>query len=344
MLHSAVQTTQNFVRRNILPHENATLLTLAVSVGLSTGMGVWLFRQGFDLFGRIYREALSQGLFSGFGAWAIIPVLGLAGLIVGLLMDRLIGEERHHGVAGIIETIALSGGRLPSWRMPIKAILSSFSIGAGPSVGPEDPSVQIGANLGSFFGQWLQMSDERVKLLVAAGAASGIAAAFRAPIAGVFFALEALLGDFSPSAFGVVVLAAVIATILTRAVDPGGAELGNWSYSLGNLQEVPLYVLLGLLLAPVSALFIKLLYWQSDFWHHLKIPQPVKTLCAGLIVGLIAVFLPTVMGTGRDTMNQLLGEKILDMSIGFMIALAIGKMLATTISLAGRLVAGMVDP
>ncbi len=156
MLHSAVQTTQNFVRRNILPHENATLLTLAVSVGLSTGMGVWLFRQGFDLFGRIYREALSQGLFSGFGAWAIIPVLGLAGLIVGLLMDRLIGEERHHGVAGIIEAIALSGGRLPAWRMPIKAILSSFSIGAGASVGPEDPSVPIGANLGSFFRQWLR--------------------------------------------------------------------------------------------------------------------------------------------------------------------------------------------
>ncbi|MHB8630011.1 MAG: chloride channel protein [Aggregatilineales bacterium] len=344
MLPSTVQTIQNFIRRYILPQENATLLTLAVSVGLSTGIGVWLFRQGITLFGQVYREALSQGIFSGFGGWAIVPVMGLAGLIVGLLMDRLIGEERHHGIAGIIEAVALSGGRLRAWRMPIKAILASFSIGAGASVGPEDPSVQIGANLGSFFGQWLRMSDERVRLLVAAGSASGIAAAFHAPIAGVFFALEAILGDFSTSAFGVVVLAAVIATMLTRAIDPSGAELGNWSYSLGNLQEVPFYVLLGLLLAPVSALFIKLLYWQTDFWHHLKAARPIKTLLAGLIVGLIAVFLPMVMGTGRDTMNQLLGQKVLDLSIGFLIALAIGKMLATVISVGGGFVGGMFAP
>lgn len=344
MLGSTVQTVQNFIRRSILPRENATLLALAVSVGISTGIGVWLFRQGIDVFGVVYSQSLVHGIFRGFGVWAIIPVMGLAGLIVGFLMDRLIGEERHHGVAGIIESVALSGGRLRAWRMPIKAILAAFSIGAGASVGPEDPSVQIGANLGSLFGQWLRMSDERVKLLVAAGAASGIAGAFHAPIAGVFFALEAILGDFSTSAFGVVVLAAVVTTILTRAIDPSGAELGNWSYSLGNLQEIPFYVLLGLLIAPVSALFIKLYYWQSDLWHHLKITRPAKTLIAGLMVGLIAVFFPTVMGTGRDTMNQLLGQQILNVSIGFLIALAIGKILATMISLGGGFVGGMFAP
>jgi CIC family chloride channel protein len=344
VLKSTIQTIQNFIRRYILPQENATLLTLAVSVGLSTGIGVWLFRQGIEFFGHAYREALLQSVFRGLGAWAIIPVLGLAGLIVGLLMDRLIGEERHHGIAGIIESVALSGGRLRTWRMPIKAALASFSIGAGASVGPEDPSVQVGANLGSFFGQWLRMSDERVRLLVAAGSASGIASAFHAPIAGVFFALEAILGDFSTSAFGVVVLAAVIATMFTRAIDPSGAELGNWSYSLGNLQEVPFYVLLGLLIAPISALFIRLLYWQTDFWHHLNTARPVKTLLAGLLVGLVAVFLPMVMGTGTDTMNQLLGQKVLDLSIGYLIALAIGKMLATVIGLGGGFVGGMFAP
>jgi CIC family chloride channel protein len=110
-------------------------------------------------------------------------------------MERFIGEERHHGVGGVVEATALAGGRLRYRRMPINAAVSSFSLGAGASVGPEDPSVQIGANLGSMFGQWLRLSDEWVKLLVAAGAAGGIAAAFRAPIAGVFFALEAILSD-----------------------------------------------------------------------------------------------------------------------------------------------------
>jgi CIC family chloride channel protein len=331
-------------RRYILPHENATLLTLSVSVGLTAGIGVWLFRQGIDLFTQYYQEALEFGVLSGIGKFALIPILGLAGLIVGFLMDRMVGEERHHGVAGIIEAMTLAGGRLPVSKMPIKAALASFSIGAGASVGPEDPSVQIGANLGSLFGQWLHMSDDRVRLLVAAGAASGIAAAFHAPIAGVFFALEAILGDFSTSSFGVVVLAAVVSSVLTRAIDPGGAELGSWSYSLGNFQEIPLYVVLGLLIAPVAAFFIRLLYWQMDIWHHLKWSQPMKTAVAGLLVGVVAVFIPEVMGTGRDTMNQLLGQNILPMGIAMMLALAAGKMLATTISLGGGFVGGMFAP
>src|SRR5205823_6109527 len=96
------------------------------------------YREGFfDIFSRVL------------GQWAIIPVLGLAGLIIGWLRARFVGEERHEGVAGIIEATALAGGWLRYRRMPIKAALSSFSLGAGASVGPEDPSVQIGANLGS---------------------------------------------------------------------------------------------------------------------------------------------------------------------------------------------------
>src|SRR5579859_2890445 len=288
------------------PSEHTILLSLAIAVGLATGFCVWLFRQGIDFFQRVFRDNLSQAGSPLLGAWMIIPVLMLAGLIVGFLMDRFIGEERHHGVAGIIEASALAGGRLRFRRMPIKAALASFSLGAGASVGPEDPSVQIGANLGSMLGQWLHLSDERVRLLVAAGAAGGIAAAFRAPIAGVFFALEAILGDFSTSSFGVVVLAAVIASVFTQAIDAGGPELGIRAYTLGGLQEIPLYIFIGILAAPVAALFIRALDWQQDFWHHLHWPNPVKTALAGGLVGLIAVFLPQIMGTGSTTMNAML--------------------------------------
>src|SRR5258708_31970681 len=195
------------------PSENMILLALAVSVGLATGGGVWLFRKGIDFFQRTYREGLLHLIGNAVGPFGIVIVLALAGLIVGWCMERFIGEERHHGVAGIMEASALAGGRLRYRRMPIKAALASFSLGAGASVGPEDPSVQIGANIGSALGQWLHMRDERVKLLVAAGAAGGVAAAFNAPIAGVFFALEVILGDFSMGAFGVVVLTAVISTL-----------------------------------------------------------------------------------------------------------------------------------
>ncbi|OGO71483.1 MAG: hypothetical protein A2Z49_12175 [Chloroflexi bacterium RBG_19FT_COMBO_56_12] len=115
-----------------------------------------------------------------------------------------------------MEAAALAGGRLRYKRMPAKAVASALSIGCGASVGPEDPSVQIGANLGSMFGQWLHLSDERLRSLVAAGCASGIAVAFNAPIAGVFFSLEIILGEISGGAFGIVILAAVIRLCLPR--------------------------------------------------------------------------------------------------------------------------------
>ncbi|MFO7323201.1 MAG: chloride channel protein [Chloroflexota bacterium] len=326
------------------PSENFTLLALAIAVGLTTGGGVLLFKHGFAFFEEIYRQPLLHALGDTLGRWAIVPVLALGGLIVGAVKQRFIGVERHHGVAGIMEATALAGGRLRYGRMPMKALLASFSIGAGASVGPEDPSVQIGANLGSMFGQRLHLSDERVRLLVAAGVASGIAAAFRAPIAGVFFALEVILADLSTSAFGVVVLASVVASVLTQALEAGGPELGIQNYTLGGPQQIPLYVLLAVLVAPVSAAYIRLLYWQHDFWHERRLPAPVKTMLAGAIVGLIAAFLPEIMGTGRETMNRLLNADSDDFTLTVLAALVVAKMVATTISLGGGFVGGMFAP
>ena len=202
------------------------------------------------------------------------------------------------------------------------------------------------------FGQWLRLSDERVRLLVAAGSAAGIAAAFHAPIAGVFFALEIILGDFSSGAFGVVVLTAVIATVLTQAIEAQSIlftaaavpELGIESYSLGGLAEIPLYIVLGILMAPIAFAFIQMLYWQQDQWHHLKIAQPIKTGIAGLIIGVIAVFLPQIMGTGRDTMNLLLNQTNGNFDLTLLLLLAIGKVIATTVSLGGGFVGGMFAP
>jgi CIC family chloride channel protein len=326
------------------PSENTLLLVLAVSVGLATAGGVWLFKHGIEFFEVYYRDTLLHGALSGLGDWAIIPIVALAGLIVGLLKSRFVGEERHHGVAGIMEAVAFAGGRLRYRRMPMKASLAAFSIGAGASVGPEDPSVQIGANLGSLFGQRLHLSDERVRVLVAAGVACGVASAFQAPIAGVFFALEVILGDLAVSSSGVVVLAAVIASVFTQTIEPSGAELGIRTYTLGGLGEIPLYILLGVLMAPLSALFIRSLYWQHDLWHSLKLPLPLKTLLTGAIVGLIAVFVPQVMGTGRETMNALLNGDTGEFALTLVLAMVAAKILATTISLGGGFVGGMFAP
>jgi CIC family chloride channel protein len=337
-----VHTLRHYWNHHFHPSENATLLALAVAVGLASGIGIWGFRSAIDLVHTLFFTKLAQEWLGG--SMGIVGSLALAGMIVGWMMERFISEERHHGVAGIIESVALAGGRLRYARMPYKAVASAFSLGAGASVGPEDPSVQIGASLGSFFGQRLRLSEDRVRLLVAAGAASAIAAAFNAPIAGVFFALEVILGEFTTGAFGVVVLASVIASVFIQVVEQAGPELGPLSYTLGSPVEIPIYILLGLLLAPVSALFIHVVYWQNDLWHrYVRLPRPLRTALAGALVGCVGIFLPQIMGAGREAMNEVLTGQG-EFTIAFLLALGIAKLVMTPISLSGGFVGGIFAP
>jgi len=138
----------NFLRcasRQLSVYENTVLLSLAVGVGLATGAAIWAFDHGIEFFHWLFQEQLTETfLHTFFGAAAIILSLAFAGLIVGWLMDWFVGEERHHGVAGIMESVSLSGGRLRYWRMAFKAIASALSLGVGASVGPEDPSTSTG--------------------------------------------------------------------------------------------------------------------------------------------------------------------------------------------------------
>jgi len=325
--------------------ENTAFLILGALLGLVVSIGVWVFQRAIDFFHEIFAVSLAeQMLHPLFGAASFIFSLALAGWVVGKIMDHFIGEERHHGVAGIMESVAMAGGKLRYRRIPFKAVASALSLGAGASVGPEDPSVQIGANLGSFFGENLHLNEERTRILVAAGAASAISAAFKAPIAGVFFALEVILNSsYETASVSIIVLAAVIAAAFMQAVEPG-AEFALSTFPIGGPGEIALFVPLGLLLAPVAALFIRSVYWQHDFWHkYVHIARPYKTALAGALVGFAAIFLPQIMGTGRDVMNSVLtGEA--QYTIAFLLILAFVKLLMTSVSMAGGFVGGIFAP
>jgi len=323
--------------------DSAILGTVALVLGLSTGIGVWLFKELIHLSHNFFQNILG-GFLEHYGIWtlALLPVLG--GLIVGLVQVYFIGPERHHGVAGIIESVALAGGRLRFWRVPAKAIASAISIGSGGSVGPEDPSVQIGANLGSMFGAWLHMSEERVRTLVAAGSAAGIASAFNAPIAGVFFAVEIILGEIGTGTLGVVVLSAVIASVFTQAVAGTQPAFNVPAYSFNSFWQLPLYFVLGLLAGPLSALYVRFLYWFQDFFHHLKMPTWSKPALAGIAVGIVGLFLPQILGEGYDSIGDVLGGRG-DMTIIWVLfALTIAKLIMTPVSIGGGFAGGVFAP
>ncbi|MBC7226854.1 MAG: chloride channel protein, partial [Thermoflexales bacterium] len=313
----------------------------AFALGLLTAGGIWLFKEAIAL--------VQQGAWAGvdavqpaLGRWAILLLPVLGGLLVGLISHRFLGEERYHGVAGIIEAVALAGGRLRYWRTPLKALLAALSIGTGASVGPEDPSVQIGAGLGSMLGQRLRFSDERVQVLVGAGAAAGIAAAFNAPIAGVFFALEILLGDISSGALGFVLLAAVASAVLTQAISGPQPAFVVPAYAFHSARELPFYFGLGLLTGLLSAAYIRLLFLARDGFARWAAPRWLKPAVAGLVVGAVGAFLPQVMGVGYPAVEKvLLGET---MPLALLVALLAAKLVLTPVSIGGGFMGGVFAP
>ena len=183
-----------------------------------------------------------------------------------------------------------------------------------------------------------------MRLLVSAGAASAIAAAFNAPVAGVFFALEVILGEFTTGSVSVVVLAAVISSATTQAIGSVHHVFGTFNYTLGEITEIPFYIILGILLALVSSVAIRIFHWQHEVWHQsIKLPQPIETAITGAFVGLVALVFPQILGGGEEFMNDVVAGD-LTMTIGLLIGLATAKLLMTAISLGGGFVGGVFAP
>lgn len=311
---------------------------MAVLVGLGAGGSVLLFRQLFHFIHSLLYEETAARLPM---AWLVFlfPVVG--GLLVGLMRQFVLAEERHHGVAGIMEAVALAGGRLRYQRIPLKALAAAISIGSGASVGPEDPSVQIGSGFGSMLGQVARLSSERTRVLVATGAAAGIAAAFNAPIAGVFFATEIILGEFATASFGMIVLGSVISSVLTRAFIGPTPAFPIPGYVFQGALELPFYFGLGLLAAPVALAYVRTIYFSHQVLH--RVPRWLAPIGVGLLVGLIGLAFPEILSDSYEaTGDILLGKMTLIPAILlFLMAL---KIILTALSLGAGFVGGVFAP
>jgi CIC family chloride channel protein len=196
--------------------------------------------------------------------------------------------------------------------------------------------------MGSFFGQVLHQSDDRTRALVAAGAAGAISAAFNAPIAGIFFALELIIGELGGGLFGSIALAAVISAVFTQAVSGTEPAFHVPAYEFSSALELPLYLALGVSAGIVSALYIRAIYKAQDVFHELKAPRWVKPAIAGAIVGAVGIFLPQIFGVGYATIGQILNGQT--GTLGLLIALLLAKLIVTPISIGGGFPGGVFAP
>lgn len=268
------------------PPETVVLMATSLVVGLGAGLGAVVFRWLIGLVQTLCFYGSGE-ILSFAGDYVLILAPALGGLVVGPMIYYLAREAKGHGVPEVMEAVALKGGRIRPIVVVVKALASSISIGSGGSVGREGPIVQIGSALGSTLGQVLRMSDERIRNLVACGAAGGIAATFNAPIAGVIFALEVIVGEFSVRYFSTVVISSVTASVVGRVMLGDVPAFSIPLYELVNPWELLLYGVMGLLAAFVAVAFTRILYIFEDLFDSWKwFPDYLKTAVGGALLGL----------------------------------------------------------
>jgi CIC family chloride channel protein len=215
-------------------------------------------------------------------------------------------EAKGHGVPEVMDAIARKAGVVRPRVVLVKALASVVTIGTGGSVGWEGPIIQIGAGVGSTTGQLLRVARRHMRVLVACGAAAGIAATFKAPMAGVLFALEVFIGDLAVVTFAPVVVAAVAGAAVSVAhLGPEPVfDLAGLDFKLNSVLEIPSYAVLGLLCAAGAVFFTRLIYLFEDSIDAVKLPGLVKPALGGLAVGAIAIGWPEVLGVGYNTIEQ----------------------------------------
>ena len=272
-------------------------LGTAIVVGVGTGLGAVLFIELISFTQRLFFEYAASALgFLERSLFLLAPAVG--GLIAGPIIALFAKEAKGHGVPEVMQAIALRGGHIRPRVVVAKVIASAACIGSGGSAGREGPIVQVGAALGSTVGQWLRLSDTRIRNLVACGAAAGIAATFNAPIAGVLFATEIIIGELRLGDLGSVVVSAVTASTVARVFLGDRPAFVIPNYGVRTPWEILLYALLGVLAAFVAVGFIRLLYGLEDRFDRWRFPDALKPAVGGLLLGGMAFFYPMVLGLG----------------------------------------------
>ncbi|MEP9362351.1 chloride channel protein [Nocardioides sp. CN2-186] len=315
------------------------LLTLALVVGAGSGLGAIAFRwlvisftrvfTGYDDYSDVGHSA--HGWLPALGPWFVLLTPVVAGLIYGPLVHGFAREARGHGVPEVMYAVARRGGRIRPQVALVKALASALCIGGGGSVGREGPIVQIGSALGSTLGRVVRADEERMRLMVACGAAGGIAATFNAPLAGVFFAMELILTDFAARSFGMVVLASVTASVIGRAALGDDPFLTLPAFRVEHPEEYLLFALLGAIAGVVGVAFTRVLYAVEDAcdWAW-RWPEWLRPAVGGLLLGLVLLVLPEMYGVGYPVLgNGVAGAY----GVGFLLVLLVGKMIATSLTI-----------
>jgi len=336
------EISRRFVK--VLKHEHVLMSLLAIVCGLLSGFAAILFRELIDVF---------QWIFLGFTGelvaseatrqpwWRMVLGPTLGGLAVGLLVWFVWKGRQAQGVAHVIEANALRGGYI-GWKDGVhSALISALSIGCGASVGREGPAVHLGATAASVIATHLGLRRVQMRTLLGCGVASAVAASFNAPIAGVFFALEVVIGHYALNAFAPIVLASVVGTIVSRLYYGDYPAFIIPEYQLVSFWEFPAFLLLGLVCAGTAIAILRSWILAMDLVEKITLPAWSLPMVAGLVVGLVGLAFPEILGVGYEATDQALRGEL---DLWLLVALVILKISATVMCMAMGFGGGIFSP
>ena len=317
--------------------EGNLFLLLAIIIGIFSGMAVVCFR--------IAIEWVRLGLLGSALAPPPLRVIlapAVAGLVVAFLVQKFFRAARGSGVNQTKAAVYVFDGYVPFRTVIGKFLTCSIAIGAGQSLGPEDPSLQMGAGIASALGRRLKLSRDKLRLLAPVGAAAGLAAAFNAPISAVLFVIEEVIGTWSASALGAIVLAAVSSAVVMRSFLGGEPMFRVPPYTLAHPAELLAYAVLGVVSGILSLAFTKIIaYFRPRLRALPEWTYYFQPAAAGLLIGFIGLRIPQTMGTGYPYIDQALHSQY---TWEFLAVLGFVKILTTSLSFVSGTPGGMFAP
>lgn len=269
----------------------------------------------------------------------LTPVVG--GLIVGLLLQFVLKIHRAGSVADVMEARHVSGRKLSFREGLWSAVVTIISLGSGASAGREGPVIHLGGSFASSLASKMKLPEKSSRTLLAAGAASAVSASFNAPIAGVLFAHEVILGHYSMRSFVPIVLSSVSGTVISRLWSGEDTVFSIPSYEIISYLEFPAFFLLGIVCALVAIIFQFSLFVADYSAKKLDLPLWIRPVLGGLMLGIIGAYYPEVLGIGYETTNDALWTRVPVMLMVVLVAL---KIFATAITYASRFGGGVFSP
>jgi CIC family chloride channel protein len=317
---------------------------LAPFIGLLTGVAAILFRLAIGAFQLPWLRTMSENVAAAAREqpwWLIVLAPAAGGLLVGLMLQYLLTAKRTGSVPDVMEARVSAGRGLGLRQGLLSALASALSLGSGASAGREGPIVHLGATIAAAACTRFKLPNAARRTLLASGVAGAVAASFNAPIAGVLFAQEVILGHFAVTSFVPLVLASVTATVVSQAWFGDVAAFVVPAYKITSYLEIPAFVLLGIVAGAIAVIFQMALLATDWLARNVKMPLIARPAVGGLLIGTIAIWFPEVLGVGYGTTDAALKAQL---PIIMMLALLVAKTAATAIALASRFGGGVFSP